>query len=162
MAPIFLVPISEFLFLSSNRSLTLPYHPSPLPMSFASCLPMSFASFLLPFVGSPLSQVWFQNFISLFISIPSSIFGFCYCYFSLFQSFSIPSFFFAWIFPLFLFFSFKPITRWIRPAEPKNRDKRFWPTVRSTMGEKSIYPTWVGRVTVWPQTRSARPVDSPT
>ena len=47
--------------------MTLPYHPWPLPMSFTSCLPMSFASCLLTCVGCPISQVWFQNLIFLFI-----------------------------------------------------------------------------------------------
>ena len=29
------------------------------------------------------------------------------------------------------------------------------------MGEKSVHPIWASQVTVWPQTRFARPMDSP-
>ena len=99
-----------------------------------------FFSLFSPYLCSKLIDIWFLIFLCL-ISL----------------SFSISSFFLCLIFPLFLFFSFKPITRWIQPAKPKNRDKRFWPTVRSTTGERSVHITWAGRVTIWPQTW---PVDS--
>ena len=120
---------------------------------------MSFASCLLTSVGCSLSQVWFQNLIFLFIFshfspyLRSKLINICF--------FAILSSFFGWFFPLFLFFSFKLITQRILLVKPKNQDKRFHPTIQLTMGEKSVHPTWASQVTVWPQTRSARPMDSP-
>ena len=141
MTPIFLVHISEFLFKIQTVAGLFPiihHHCRRVSLSLSSMISKShFSLYLL----SKLIDIWFLLFL---------------CLISLFLYFKL---FLCLILPLFLFFSFKPITRRIWPGKPKNRDKRFRPTIWSTRGEKFIHSTWVGRVMVWPQTQFARPVD---
>ena len=143
-----LVHISEFLF--KIQTVAIHHHCGRVSLLVCRRVLLSVCYYVLGLLS--LKCDFKISFLSLspFSAYRYLVFAVFLFDFSLFLHFKI---FLCVIFPLFLLFSFKPITRQIWPAKPKNWDKRFQPTIQSTTSKKCVHPTWASWVTIWPQTR---------
>ena len=145
MTPIFLVHVAEFLF--KIQTVAIHHHCRRVSLLVCRRFLLSVCYYVLGLLSFKCDfKISFLS-LSLFQAHRYLVFAIFLFDFSLFLHFKL----FLWvIFPLFLLFSFKPITRRIWPAKPKNWDKRF----QSTTSKTSVHPTWAGWVTIWPQTQS--------
>ena len=120
MTPIFLVHISEFLF--KIQTVAIHHHCRRVSLLVCWRVLLSVCYYVLGLLSLKCDfKISFLS-LSLFQAHRYLVFAIFLFDFSLFLHFKL---FLCLIFPLFLFFSFKPITRRIWPTKPKNWDKRF-------------------------------------
>ena len=141
--------------------MTFPYHPWPLSMSFASCFADEFLFLFVNMcwmfsLSSMISKSHFSFYLLSFLSlspIQAHKYLFFFCYFKLFLWLIFPS-----LFVLFLQID-HPTNSTHQIEEPRQMVSS---DHSIDNGWESVHPTWVSQVTIWPQTQSTRPLESPT